>query len=289
MSASAEGSPAGSIHGSTRTLGVIGWPVEHSLSPTIHGAAFRALAMPWVYIPLPVARGDLPNAMAGLVALGFEGANVTMPHKTEAADLAHTLSEDAARLRAANTLTVQNGAVHGDNTDAPGFERFLRTDAGFEAAGRSALVFGAGGAARAISLALARGGVASLTVAAREPATAMAIVELLSGTEVDVQAIGWEQAEGRAHDLVVNATPVGADGVGTLPSPSMGSGVVVVDLHYPQTTPLMAEARRAGATAFGGLGLLVHQAALSFERWTGRTAPLDVMAAAARAASAERP
>ena len=173
MSAS-EQDRARSIHGGTRTLGVIGWPVEHSLSPAIHNAAFRSMGLPWVYLPLPVAPGTLPQALAGLVALGFEGANITMPHKTEAADLADELTEDARLLGAANTLTVQNGAILGDNTDAPGFERFLRTDAGFDARGTRALLFGAGGAARAVALALARSGVAALTVAAREPATAMA-------------------------------------------------------------------------------------------------------------------
>ena len=125
MSAS-EQDRARSIHGGTRTLGVIGWPVEHSLSPAIHNAAFRSMGLPWVYLPLPVAPGTLPQALAGLVALGFEGANITMPHKTEAADLADELTEDARLLRAANTLTVQNGAILGDNTDAPGFERFLQ-------------------------------------------------------------------------------------------------------------------------------------------------------------------
>jgi shikimate dehydrogenase len=265
---------------------VIGWPVEHSLSPAIHNAAFRSMGLPWVYLPLPVAPGTLPQALAGLVALGFEGANITMPHKTEAADLADELTEDVRLLRAANTLTVQNGAILGDNTDAPGFERFLRTDAGFDARGTRALLFGAGGAARAVALALARSGVAALTVAAREPATAMAIVELLDGFAVEVRAIPLEEAAGSEVDLVVNATPVGADGVGTLPAPALGHSVLVVDLLYRSTTPLLASAERAGATSFSGLGLLVQQAALSFERWTERPAPLAVMADAARAATA---
>jgi shikimate dehydrogenase len=234
-----------------------------------------------------VAPGTLPQALAGLVALGFEGANITMPHKTEAAALADELTEDARLLGAANTLTVQNGAILGDNTDAPGFERFLRTDAGFEASGASALLFGAGGAARAVALALARGRVAALTVAAREPATAMAIVELLEGLPVEVRVIELGEAAGSEADLIVNATPVGADGVGTLPAPALGPTVVVVDLLYRSTTPLLASAERSGATSFSGLGLLVQQAALSFERWTERPAPLGVMADAARAASAE--
>jgi shikimate dehydrogenase len=266
---------------------VIGWPVEHSLSPAIHNAAFRSMGLPWVYLPLPVAPGTLPQALAGLVALGFEGANITMPHKTEAAALADELTEDARLLGAANTLSVQNGAILGDNTDAPGFERFLLTDAGFEARGTNALLFGAGGAARAVALALARSRAAAITVAAREPATAMAIVELLEGFPVEVRAIPLGEAAGSEADLVVNATPVGADGVGTLPAPALSPTVLVVDLLYRSMTPLLVSAERAGARSFSGLGLLVQQAALSFERWTEQPAPLAVMVDAARAASAE--
>ena len=113
----------------------MGWPVAHSLSPAIHNAAFRALGMDRVYVPLPVRPDGLPRAFDGLRALGFEGANVTMPHKDQSADLADRLSEDAQLLHAVNTVVIRDGVVAGENTDRPGFERFLRTDAGFDAAG----------------------------------------------------------------------------------------------------------------------------------------------------------
>jgi shikimate dehydrogenase len=133
------------IHGGTRTVGIIGWPVRHSLSPAIHNAAFAALGLDWVYVPLPVAPGEAGGALAALRTLRFAGANVTMPHKTDIADAVDSLTDDARRLRAVNTLVIDDDAVAGHNTDTPGFERFLRRDAGFDPAGRTALIYGAGG------------------------------------------------------------------------------------------------------------------------------------------------
>jgi shikimate dehydrogenase len=262
---------------------VIGWPVDHSLSPVIHNAAYAALGLDWVYVPLPVPPGRLAEAVAGLEALGFAGANVTMPHKSEVAELVAELSDDARRLGAVNTISVGPGGLTGHNTDAPGFARFLQRDVGFDPSGRSALVFGAGGAARACALALARDGLEDLTVALRDPGRAETLRSALEGLPTRVAAVGLEDARGRGSDLLVNATPVGARGE-ELPTPPLDPGVVVVDLLYgPQDTPLLAAARSAGAAAFGGMGLLLHQAALSFELWTARPAPLDVMSAAALA------
>ena len=290
MSASADRSCGAPIGGATHVAGVIGWPVEHSLSPAIHNAAFDAAGLDWIYVPLPVPPGAMRAAADGLVALGFRGANVTMPHKTQSAALADELSEDARRLQAVNTFVVDGERLRGHNTDAPGFDRFLRRDAGFDPAGRSALVFGAGGAARAVALALAAGGLGLLSVAAREAARAddlVATVRDLS-VEVEVEVVPFGEAEGLERDLVVNATPLGSDGATAPPIPALHEGVVVVDLlYYPAPTPLQVAARDAGADAFGGLGMLLHQAALSFELWTGGPAPLDVMSAAAVTALAE--
>lgn len=286
MSASEDGR-SGRVN-AVHTVGVIGWPVAHSLSPAIHNAAFADLGMRWTYVPLPVEPGRLPAALDGLVALSFAGANVTMPHKSEAADLCDTVSEDASRLGAVNTLVAEGGELHGHNTDAPGFDRFLRRDAGFDPAGRSALVFGAGGAARAVSLALAIGGLASLVVALRDPSKDAELRRALEGLPTTVRTIAAEGAPEVAVDLLVNATPLGAHAE-RLPIPPVGPGTLVVDLLYhPTVTPLLSEARAAGATAFGGLGLLLHQAALSFELWTGTPAPLEVMSAAALATLADR-
>ena len=287
MSASAEVR----IGGGTHVVGIIGWPVSHSLSPAIHNAGFAAAGLDWAYLPLPVRPEWLQPALIGLVPLGFAGANVTMPHKTEAAELIQHRSDDATLLQAVNTIAVRGGELEGHNTDVAGFDRFLRRDAGFDPAGRSALVYGAGGAARACALALARAGLAGLTVAARDEARAAPLVKMVEALGVPVTLIRPGDTGELTPDLVVNATPVGGrDAEQVLPSlPHLGSGVLVIDLLYdPPSTDLQRRAREAGATAFGGLGHLLEQAALSFELWTGQPAPLEVMSAAALASLADR-
>jgi shikimate dehydrogenase len=281
-------SVVGPVGGATRTLGIIGWPVRHSLSPTIHNAAFAALGLDWVFVPLPVAPGEAPAALTALRTLGFAGANVTMPHKTGVADAVDTLTDDARRLHAVNTVVVGPDGLGGHNTDAPGFDRFLRRDAGFDAAGRSTLIFGAGGAARACALALARAGAARVTAAARDPSATDGLRSACEGLPTELAVVAFDDAPSHPADLVVNATPLGIDGE-ALPLPPLSPETLVVDLLYhPAVTPLQRSAREAGSTVFGGLGLLLHQAALSFEVWTGQPAPLEVMSAAAVAALAER-
>ena len=282
-----------SVGGATRVAGIVGWPVEHSLSPVIHNAAFAAAGLDWIYVPLPVPPDRLATALAGLAPLGIDGVNVTMPHKTEAADLVDDLSEDARLLRAVNTIVVRGDVLEGHNTDAPAFARFLERDAGFDPAGKSALLFGAGGAARACSLALGRANLERLTVVARNEARTGGIRTVAVGVGLPVEVIGPNQVAGRRFDLVVNATPVGRDPEPDhVALPDLDERVVVVDLLYePPLTPLQTRAREAGAAAFGGLGHLLEQAALSFELWTATPAPLDVMSAAAlsRLSSRDRP
>lgn len=287
MTASAEGRVAGGTH----VVGIIGWPVDHSLSPAIHNAAFAAGGLDWTYVPLPVPPHRLADALAGLPALGLRGANVTMPHKSEAADLIPHLSEDARILRAVNTIVVAGEELEGHNTDVGGFDRFLRRDAGFDPAGRSALIYGAGGAARACTLALGRGGLARLTVVARNEATTGGLRDIATKLGIATEVIPPKDTAGRRFDLVVNATPVGSPGSEAVHAglPSFGADVLVVDLLYdPPTTDLQRRAKEAGAAVFGGLGHLLEQASLSSELWTGTPASLEVMSAAALAALAER-
>jgi len=270
---------AAAITGTTTLAGIIGWPVEQSLSPVIHNAAYAALGLDWAYVPLAVGPDSLLTALAGLRAMGFAGANVTMPHKEEAAGASATLSEDAELVGAVNTLVVESEGLDGHNTDVAGFARFLEQDAGFHAAGRSAVIFGAGGAARACLAALQRAGAGSVTIVARDQRKATRAP--IAGTEGNVRVVGWSEPPAEHADLIVNATPVHGD---LLPLPPLAEGQIVVDLMYrPTVTPLVARARTTGATAFTGLGMLLHQAALSFELWTGHVAPLDVMSAAALA------
>lgn len=275
------------VDGAARTVGVIGWPVAHSLSPLIHNTAFIALDLDWVYLPLPVRPGELPQALHGLASLGFAGANVTMPHKSEAAQLCDTLSEDAQRLQATNTIVVEPGQLVGHNTDTPGFDRFLRRDAGFDPSGAEALIYGAGGAGRSCALALSRGGLRRLHVAVRSPSGAEGLVRALEGIPTQISVISFGEAGQLDVPLVINATPLGANGE-ELVLPAMHPDVLAVDLLYrPSVTPFQLAAREAGAASFGGLGLLLHQAAFSFELWTGQVPPLELMSAAALAELAD--
>jgi len=255
---------------------IIGWPVSHSVSPAIHNAAFAALGLDWTYVPLAVRTGAITEGMSLLRLLGIEGANVTMPHKQAVVPLLDGLEGDAETLGAVNTIVHADGGFVGHNTDGAGFVGWLRAEANFEPAGKTALVLGAGGAARALALSLARAD-STVMVAARRPEQARELEVL----DPAIRSAEWG-APAEA-DLVVNATPV-RRGL-PLDTIALGPGVVAADLIYPPPlTDFVRVATDRGATAFDGLGMLVHQAALSFTLWTGREAPLDTMAAAARRA-----
>jgi shikimate dehydrogenase len=267
--------------GNTKVVGIIGWPVEHSLSPVIHNAAFRALRLDWVYVPMPVRPGLLHQALAGLPALGFAGANVTMPHKPDAVGACVEISEDARLTGAVNTVVVGADGLIGHNTDVPGFQRFLERDAGFDARGRTALLYGAGGVARSVLLALARSGIDGVTIAARSVARAREMLGKVTEWAPSVDVVGWQEASDVHADLVVNASPA-APPLDAMPA--LGATTTVLDLVYrPADTGFVRSARSRGAAAFGGLGMLLQQGALSFELWTGQFPPIEVMSAAALA------
>lgn len=264
--------------GTTRVAAVIGDPVRHSLSPAIHNAAFAAAGLDWVFVAFPVAAGRAAAAVDAVRALDLGGLSVTMPHKHEVARHVDRLTPDAAALGAVNCVARDGDVLVGHNTDGDGFVDALRADAGVDPAGRRAVVLGAGGAARAVVLALARGG-AEVVVVNRSPEPAERAVALAGGRG----RVG-APADVAAADVVINATPVGMEGAP--PGPPTGaehlrSGQVVVDLVYhPRRTPLLERAAAEGAIAVGGLGMLVHQAGRAFTLWTGEPAPIDVMTAA---------
>lgn len=269
----------------TRVVGVIGDPVHHSLSPAIHNAAFVSLGLDWVYVAFPVPRGRGGAAVAAARDLGLAGLNVTMPHKADAAAACDDLTPDAAALGAVNTVVVRpDGRMLGDSTDGPGFLDALAEER-IEVEGRRCLVLGAGGASRAVVLALGRVG-AEVIVAARRPEAAADAARLAPGGQaVPLSAAGAEVPEAQ---IVVNATPLGMGGEAPPLDPAvLGPAQVVVDLVYhPAETPLLVAARSRGARVTNGLGMLVHQAARSFTLWTGAEAPLAAMRQAAEAASA---
>lgn len=263
-------------------VGVIGWPLQHSLSPVIHAAAFRELGLDWVYLAWPVVPGDLEAAVKGMKALGGLGANVTMPHKETVLAYLDDLSGDARAVGAVNTIQRVGDRFVGHNTDVDGFRDFLVADAGVDVADCSALVLGAGGAARAVAAALDRLGAATVAVAARRGDRAESVLDLIPGSRGEAIRFAGGELPSERFDVVVNATPVGTGGGDPLAGARWRPGQVVVDLVYdPPATELVERARAAGARAWGGLGMLVHQAAASFRIWTGRDAPLETMSAAA--------
>jgi shikimate dehydrogenase len=252
-------------------LGVLGWPVAHSRSPAMQNAALAVLGVAGRYQLLPVPPELFAETVAGLPRAGFAGANVTIPHKEAALALATAPTDRARVIGAANTLTFRDGAIEADNTDAPGLLRAIGEDVG----GRTALVLGAGGSARAAAWALREAG-AAVRVHNRTAARAQALAAGLGVGAVPSPA---------PADLLVNCTSVGLTGnFKELPVAAdlLADCAIVVDLvPRPGGTALLAEAQARGARVVDGLEVLVHQGALSLEHWTGRAAPLDVMRRAA--------
>ena len=264
------------ITGATRVVGVIGDPVGHSRSPAMHNAAFDALGLDWVYVAFPVPRGAGGAAVRAAPTLGLAGLNVTMPHKADAAAACDDLAPEAVALGAVNTVVDAGGTLVGHSTDGDGFLRALDDD-GVTVAEERVLVLGAGGAARAITHALGRVG-AHVTVAARRRDPGRNAAALAP----DGVAVGLDEIVVDRFDVIVNATPLGMHGEpAPLDTAQLQPDQFVFDTVYPADTPLLLEARARGLRAAGGLGMLVHQGALSFSLWTGVTPPLDVMRAAA--------
>lgn len=273
------------ITAETRVVAVIGSPVRHSLSPTIHNAAFAATGLDWVYTAFDVSASHGGAAVGAMRTFGLAGLNVTMPHKEAVAASVDALTPVAEALGAVNCVYWDGDRLVGDNTDGTGFVDALRADAGVEPSAHRCVVVGAGAAGRAVAWALGQAGAADVAVVNRNRQRA----ELAAGLAGAVGRVGAVADLGDA-DLVVNATPLGMGGSGDgaeqaeLPfaAGALHNGHVVVDLIYhPASTPLLEAARGAGAVAVNGLGMLVHQAGQSFARWTGREAPIQVMLDAA--------
>ena len=277
---------------------MIGDPVAHSLSPVLHNAAFTELGIDWVYVAFRVAAGQGAAAVEAMRTLDLAGLSVTMPHKAEAAGAVDALGPLASRLGVINTVswsrTTTDSQLLGESTDGAGFLDAL-ADEGFDPAGRSCAILGTGGAARAVSLALAGAGAGTVAVIGRRPDAVNGCAALAGPVGTPVTAVdpaAVEEAVSGA-ELVVNATPVGMAGEGDLPfglvPEWLKSSQFVADLIYaPATTPLMLAARSVGAASSNGLGMLIHQAARQVELWTGRPAPLEAMSAAAVAALTHR-
>ncbi len=262
-----------SLSGSAKLAGVMAWPVRHSLSPRLHGFWLDRDGIDGVYLPLQVAPRNLEDGLRALPKLGFAGVNLTVPHKQPALAAMDGLSVTARRIGAVNTVVVgADGELRGDNTDAFGWIENLKAGAPGWAGGDSpAVVIGAGGAARAVCVALIEAGVAEVRVVNRTASRAEALAEDLGGP---LEVCSWNERSAALDGaaLLVNATTLGMTGqpVLDLDLASLPGNAVVNDIVYaPLETPLLAAARRRGHRIVDGLGMLLHQARPGFAAWFG--------------------
>ncbi len=274
------------ISGKTRVCGIIGDPIEHSMSPAIHNAAFEKMEIDYLYVPFRVKKEALGKAIAGMRALNIRGLSVTIPHKVAVIPFLDELDPLAERISAVNTIVNDDGVLKGYNTDAGGFLQAL-LEGGVEPKGKNVVILGAGGASRAISFILAERG-AHLVILNRllELDWAEELASRISQVfkqEVDALELNEENlAKVLAKaDIVVNATSVGmSPNIDETPIPAklLKPGLIVFDIVYnPIKTRLLREAEEVGAKTIGGLDMLVWQGVLAFEKWTGVKAPVKLM------------
>ena len=273
------------INGQTRIVGVIGDPVQHSRSPQMHNAAIVERKLDYVYVPFHVRSGELREAIEGFKALNVLGVNVTIPHKQTVMSILDDVSHEATLIGAANTLIFCDGRVSGDNTDAQGFLRAM-TEEGIDIpVGGSAVVLGAGGAARAVVVALALSGLDLITIANRTEWKAIQFekdLATISETEISAVDLASNQLNSaiRSADLLVNTTSVGMQETDQLliDPDSLNPGTIVYEIVYtPPETPLLRVAREKGCQTIGGIGMLVHQGAIAFEKWIGIVPNVETM------------
>lgn len=276
-----------SIDGRTRLAFLLGYPVEHSLSPAMHQAAFAATGLNAVYLPWSVSPAFLPDAVRGLRTFrNLLGANVTVPHKQAVIPLLDGLTPDAEAMGAVNTILCREDTLVGENTDGAGFLMSLREAVPHDLSDLTAVVLGAGGAARSVAMSLARAGVRRLLILNRTLEHARGLAETVAvhvpACEVAAHSLqpGWRaDLVGELH-LLVNTTSVGLRPTDPplFDYAGLSAATLVCDLIYrPAETPLLAAARQQGCRTVNGLSMLLHQGALAFERWVGRGAPIGAM------------
>ncbi|GAW94123.1 shikimate dehydrogenase [Calderihabitans maritimus] len=276
------------VDGKTKVVGLFGWPVEHSWSPLIHNAAFKAAGLNYVYVPFAVPPEKIAQALCSLPALNIRGINVTIPHKETVMNYLDWISPEAQMIGAVNTVVVEeDGKLKGYNTDGEGFMDSLREEAGIDPRGLTFTLLGAGGACRAVAVSLALKGARKINIANRTVSRAEAIVEIINrSTSARAQAFSLSERELTAaleeSQVLVNTTPVGMyprDKEPPLINPDLlRRTLLVCDLVYrPRETTLLREAALRGCRTLSGLGMLVAQAARSYRLWTGQEAPAEIM------------
>jgi shikimate dehydrogenase len=257
------------LSGSAKIAGVIGWPVGHSRSPRLHGYWLDRYKVDGAYIPLPVPLDRFPEALAGLAAAGFRGVNVTVPHKEQAFEACSSLDEHARRIGAVNTIVFSEDGIHGSNTDAFGFMQNIRHNADWR--GGISVVLGAGGAARAICVALIDAGSTEIRLVNRTRSRAETLAKEFGPI---ISVYEWKDRSDTllGASLLVNSTTLGMTGQDALKIglDALPPNAIVNDIVYaPLETKLLARARARGNPVVDGLGMLLHQARPGFEAWFG--------------------
>lgn len=261
------------LSGRAKLAGVMGWPVEHSRSPRLHGFWLERYGIDGAYLPLPVRPEAFPEALHALAELGFRGVNVTLPHKEAALAACDEVSDEARRIGAVNTIVMTDGHLIGSNSDGFGFLENLKELAPFwQASEGPAAVLGAGGASRAVVAALLAAGVPEVRLVNRTRSRAERLAAELGGA---IEVRGWDEIGAALGGLrlLVNTTSLGMSGQPPLEldlEPLPSSALVTDIVYQPLETPLLALARAGGYRVVDGLGMLLHQARPGFEAWFGR-------------------
>ena len=277
--------------GKTKNLGVMGYPIKHSLSPVIQNAAIEAAGIDYAYIALPVAPDALADAVKGLQALNFTGFNITIPHKVKIMQYLDAIDEAAKIIGAVNTVHIKDGKLYGHNTDAIGFITPLLKE-GIAVQGKTAVILGAGGACRAVICGLAQHGIKNIILGVRNPAKGQAMADSFAGKiKTALKAYDWHSDEfknwlGKA-DLLVNTTPLGmqpnVDTMAPVDWDDVNAAAFVYDIVYvPAMTRFLSEAKQHGHRILNGERMLAEQGAAALKIWTGADIDVDVMTKALR-------
>lgn len=274
-------------HRAIRVCGLFGNPVAHSLSPAMHNAAFQALGLPWMYVPFQIEQQNLEAAVRGIKALGMVGVNVTVPHKQAVIPYLDFLSAEATLIGAVNTIINDKGVLRGYNTDGTGFIRFLQEELKCKVSGSRALLLGAGGAARAVAVALALNGMHEISILNRSLDKARAVAKCVQQTGCICQVLENPKEKELAlvlgqTDFIVQTTSIGMHPCEkespVFPYHLLDAAHTVVDIVYnPLQTAFMQQCAQQGATVYGGLGMLLYQGVQAFELWTNIPAPVACM------------
>jgi shikimate dehydrogenase len=271
------------ITGKTKICGIFGYPIEHSLSPLMHNAAFKELGLDYVYVPVKVAPEDLPAAIRAIRVLNLVGVNITIPHKEKVISLLDDLSPEAKSIGAVNTIVSCGGRLIGDNTDGKGFIKSLVEENKIKLAGKKVVLLGAGGAGRSIGVSLLKNNIQALYLhdVAEHRRNSLAVNLRSISPANKVKTIGQDELPHaiKEADILINATPIGMRST----DPSVVDPMLltrklfIYDIVYNCETALLKAAKSKKIKCANGLGMLVNQGAISFELWTGKKAPIAVM------------